>query len=171
MPREEFKNRYLSAYFSTEKEKVFWENFAEERGTTLSKLVLEGLAMLRDRDLTKPRPDLIKENDELKAELKKINYELKIRNELLRKYETEVYKARHSGFKALNIRDDESRRYDLDLVKLLKSGKTFNSEELLGSLNIDSEDIEASGLVWNQLSALEAFGLVVETRFGWKWSA
>ena len=166
MPREEFKNRYLSAYFSTEREKIFWENFAKEKGTTLSKLVIEGLAMLRDKDLVNPRPDLIKENDALKTELKKIKYELKITSELLRKYETEVYKARHAGFKALNIKESEFRRYDLDLVKLLKSGKTFNSEELLESLHIDPNDIEASSLVWNQLAALETFGLVVETRLG-----
>lgn len=170
MPRPEYKDRYASYYFDTKEEKLFWEKFAKERGTSLSNLIPEALAALRDRDSSLPRPDLLKENELMKEELRKASRELKLKDSLIQKYESELYKAQQSEFQEVTPEGEVSRRYDLSLVKLLKSGKTYDSQAILTNLGIDPSEGEIVRLIWNQLEALQKYGLVHETRFGWKWS-
>lgn len=169
MPREEYRNRYASVYFSTKEEKQFWDSFAQERGTTLSNLIFEGLSSIRDREASSPRPDLIKENDVLRDELRRLRSELKLKSELLRRYEDENYKLRFSDFESVDPKDG-SRKFDAELIKLLKaSKKTFNSSDILEALEIDPRDIQSAKLVRNQLESLERFGLIAENSYGWRW--
>ena len=73
MPPKAFAGRYISVYLDTREEKTFWEEKAKEHGTTLSKLVFEGLETLRTRIESKPRPDLLKENELLKPTFRTFN--------------------------------------------------------------------------------------------------
>jgi len=169
MPREEYRNRYASVYFGTQEEKLFWEKFARERGTTLSSLIFEGLASLRDRETSNPRPDLIKENKSLKDELRQARSELKLKTELLRRYEDENYKLRFADFESVEPQSG-SRKFDTELIKLLKGNKkALNSSEIFDALGIDSRDIQAVKIIRNQLESLLKFGLVIENSVGWKW--
>jgi hypothetical protein len=170
MPRPKYKDRYASYYFDTKEEKLFWEKFAKERGTSLSNLIPEALAALRDRDSSLPRPDLLKENELMKEELRKASRELKLKDSLIQKYESELYKTQQSEFQEVTPEGEVSRRYDLSLVKLLKSGKTYDSQAILTNLGIDPNDGKIVRLIWNQLEALQKYELVHETQFGWKWS-
>ncbi|MFZ2470526.1 MAG: hypothetical protein WAW52_01160 [Methanothrix sp.] len=170
MPREEYRNRYASVYFGTQEEKLFWEKFAQERGTTLSNLIFEGLSSLRGKETAKPRPDLIKENEAQRDELRQVRSELKLKSELLRRYEDEIYKFRFANFDSVDPQSG-SRRFDVELIKLLKDkNRTFNSSDILDALGIDSHDIQSVKLVRNQLESLLRFGLVTENSSGWRWS-
>lgn len=170
MPRDEYKNRYASVYFGTQEEKLFWEKFAQERGTTLSNLIFEGLSSLRDRETATPRPDLIKENEALRDELRQVRSELKLKSELLRRYEDENYKLRFADFESVDPRSG-SRKFDAELIKLLKRNKkTLNSSGILDALGIDSRDMQAVKLIRNQLESLLRFGLVTENSSGWRWA-
>lgn len=169
MPREEYRNRYASVYFSTQEEKQFWDSFAQERGTTLSNLIFEGLSSLRDREISSPRPDLIKENESLRDEIRQVRAELKLKSELLRRYEDENYKLRFADFESVELQSG-SRKFDIELIKLLKENKkTFNSSDILDTLGIDSRDIQAVKLVRNQLESLQRFGIITENSYGWRW--
>ena len=170
MPREEYRNRYASVYFGTQEEKLFWEEFAQGRGTTLSNLIFEGLSSLRDKEAAKPRLDLIKENEAIRDELRQIRGELKLKSELLRRYEDEIFKTRFADFESIDMQSG-SRKFDVELIKLLKDkNKTFNSSDILDALGIDSRDIQSAKLVRNQLESLLRFGLVTEGSRGWRWS-
>lgn len=171
MPRPEFKDRHVSIYFKSGREKKLWEDFAEKRGTTLSNLFLEGLTALRDQETSRPQPGLIKELESIKDELARTKHELNLKADLLRLYETETFKSRHAAFSSPDPERDGLRDYSKALIDLLRGHKrAFNSEDLLQRLSIDVNDKEATALVWNQLESLQRFGLVHETRFGWKWS-
>jgi hypothetical protein len=169
MPREDYNERTFTTYFDTPEEKRFWEKFAEDHGKSLSGLILEALAVLRDKESIHPKPNIIKETKNLKDDLWEARQELKLKGELIQRYESELYKIRHAGFEKVLPEGDGSRRYDLDLLQLLKAGKTLDSHGILAGLGIDANDKEAARLVWNQLESLQKYGLVHETRFGWRW--
>ncbi len=170
MPREEFAGRFTTVYFDTVEEKQYWETVAGEYGISLSKLVFEGLELLRKRKETSPRPDLLRENEVLKEELAKVRRELVLQAGLIEKYESELYKVRHARFQLVDPVEEESRRFDLDLIALLKSSrKTLDSGAILAILKVDPRDLEATRLVRNQLDALQRHGLVAENSHGWRW--
>ena len=171
MPPKQFVGRYISVYFDTREEKTFWEEKAKEHGTTLSKLVFEGLETLRTKIESKPRPDLLKENESLKEKIAKIEREIRLQTNLIEKYESELYRVQHAGFKELTPAGEGMRSYDLNLIQLLKSSKkVLDSKTLLVSLKIDPSDLAATRLVRNQLEALQRYGLAKENSSGWTWT-
>lgn len=170
MPPKAFVGRYISVYFDTREEKTFWEEKAREHGTTLSKLVFEGLETLRTKIETKPRPDLLKENESLKEKIARTEREIHLQANLIEKYESELYRARYAGFQEITPKGEGQRAYDLNLIQLLKSSKkTLDSKALLASLKIDPQDMAATRLVRNQLEALQRYGLAKQDSSGWKW--
>ena len=170
MPPKAFVGRYISVYFDTREEKTFWEEKAKEHGTTLSKLVFEGLETLRMKIESKPRPDLLKENESLKEKIAKTEREIRLQANLIEKYESELYRVQHAGFQELTPKGEGMRSYDLNLIQLLKSSKkTLDSKALLASLKIDPSDLAATRLVRNQLEALQRYGLAKENSCGWTW--
>jgi hypothetical protein len=170
MPPKQFVGRYISVYFDTREEKTFWEEKAKEHGTTLSKLVFEGLEALRVKIDSNPRPDLLKENESLKEKIAKTEREIRLQANLIEKYESELYRVQHAGFKELTPAGEGMRSYDLNLISLLKSNKkTLDSKALLDALKIDPGDLTTTRLVRNQLEALQRYGLVKEDCQGWRW--
>jgi len=170
MPPKQYAGRYISVYFNSQEEKTFWEEKAEAHGTTLSKLVFEGLEALRTKIESNPRPDLLRENESLKEKIAKIEREIRLQANLIEKYESELYRVQHAGFKELTPAGEGMRSYDLNLIQLLKSSKkVLDSKTLLVSLKIDPQDLAATRLVRNQLEALQRYGLAKENSSGWKW--
>jgi len=170
MPPKQYVGRYISVYFNSREEKTFWEEKAEAHGTTLSKLVFEGLEALRTKIESNPRPDLLRENESLKEKIAKIEREIRLQANLIEKYESELYRVQHAGFKELTPAGEGMRSYDLNLIQLLKSSKkVLDSKTLLVSLKIDPQDLAATRLVRNQLEALQRYGLAKENSSGWKW--
>lgn len=170
MPPKQYVGRYISVYFNTCEEKTFWEEKAKEHGTTLSKLVFEGLETLRTKIESKPRPDLLKENESLKEIIARTEREIRLQANLIEKYESELYRVQHAGFQELTPQGEGMRSYDLNLIQLLKSSKkVLDSKTLLTSLKIDPGDLAATRLVRNQLEALQRYGLAKENSCGWMW--
>jgi len=170
MPPKEFVGRYISVYFDTREEKTFWEEKAKEHGTSLSKLVFEGLEALRMKIDNNPRPDLLKENESLKEKIAKTEREIRLQANLIEKYESELYRVQHAGFKELTPAGEGMRSYDLNLIHLLKSSKkVLDSKALLASLKIDPGDLATTRLVRNQLESLQRYGLAKENSSGWMW--
>ena len=61
------------------------------------------------------------------------------------------------------------RRFDRDLIELLRRCGSYTEEEILTHLNIDPSDVELVKAVDRQLEALEAYGLVEYRGRGWRW--
>jgi hypothetical protein len=162
------KARYVDVYLPSRDVKQQWEEEAKKAGIPLSKFVYEAVEAFRANKKETPRSDFIKELAEAKEELQKLRNELKMKNLLLEKLESEVYKARYDSFKEVQL-DEGTRRHDEDLIKALKRGKPLDGYTILSELGIDPRDTEAVRLVNNQLESLRRFGLVEETAEGWRW--
>ena len=61
------------------------------------------------------------------------------------------------------------RRFDKDLIELLRRGGTYSQDEILAYLNIDPSDAELVKAIDRQLETLEAYDLVEFTGRGWRW--
>lgn len=157
-------------YFPTPEEKQHWEEIAEEHGTPLSKLALAALERLKDSENPGPRPDILRENEALKEDLTKARRELELQSSVLKKYETELYRARYVSFQEPAPPGEGSRSYDLDLIAFLKaSRRAVDSGKIFAHLQIDPDDREAIRLVKNQLDSMERYGLVSQDSHGWRW--
>ena len=113
------------------------------------------------------RPDLVRENSELKTLNRKLEQEVNLLKANLEIMQTEVYKQRFAGFEQVDAPGMHS--YDRALVDMLKRGKVLDSQEILGGLGIDPRDSQAVKLVSNQLEELKRFGLIRESPHGWRW--
>jgi len=162
------KARYIDVYLPSSDAKLQWEEDAKKAGVSLSKYVYETMEAFRAKKDETPRSDLVKELSEAKDQAQKLQNELRMKNLLLEKLQTDVYKARHEGFKEVGI-PEGTRPYDKELIKVLRRGKILEGYSILNELGIDPRDSEAVKLVNNQLEALQRFGLVEETAGGWKW--
>jgi len=61
------------------------------------------------------------------------------------------------------------RRFDRQLIDLLKKGGSYRDEEILVQLGVDPSDAELVKAVSKQLEVLEAYGLVEYVGRGWRW--
>src|SRR5512138_19733 len=92
------KARYVDVYLPSESAKQEWEEEAEKAGLPLSKYVYEVVEAFRAKKDETPRTDLIKELAKAKEEIQALKNDLRMKNLLLEKLESDVYKARYADF-------------------------------------------------------------------------
>ncbi len=61
------------------------------------------------------------------------------------------------------------RRYQKELVEILREGRFVSNDEILHRLCIDVSDQDEIKAVSKQLENLEGYGLVRSSPKGWKW--
>ena len=61
------------------------------------------------------------------------------------------------------------RRYQKELVEILREGRVVSSNEILSRLRIDPSEQEVVKAVSKQLENLEGYGLIQLSPKGWKW--
>ena len=144
-----------------------WRTASKERGTSLNNYIIEMVEKSRREENSNQRPDLSKEVSDLKEENVKFRNELRIKELILQKYESELYKLRHEAFSDPD--QQGQREYDEKLVVALRRGRTMGEREIYSELGIDPRDAEAIKLVSNQLKGLLRYGLIEETSRGWRW--
>jgi septal ring factor EnvC (AmiA/AmiB activator) len=144
-----------------------WRMASRKNGTSLNNYIIEMVEKSRRSDNTNQRPELSKELSDLKEENAKLRNELRIKELILQKYESELYKLRHEAF---SDQDQQGQReYDEKLVVALRRGRIMGEREIYSELGIDPRDVEAAKLVSNQLKGLMRYGLIEETSRGWRW--
>lgn len=163
------KSRYVYLYLSSADEKRRWEDKAKEVKAPLSRFVIEIVenAMADEEEFT-PRGELAKEAGELRSENKKLRDELKLKNIVIEKYENELKRYRSATF--LEEGFVGTRKYDNEIIAILKRGGVIDSYRLLEKLGIDPRETDLVKAVSLQLEDLEAYGLVVATHRGWRWN-
>ncbi|MCJ7445359.1 MAG: hypothetical protein MUO26_12695 [Methanotrichaceae archaeon] len=164
-----FKGRYCNVYFPSEEDRQRWENWAKEAGVSLSKFIYEAVERYKEEDRSQSKLEIVKELAQLREENNKLREELKLKSLVMQKYETEIFKLQHEAF--LQNDFSGSRRISNELVELLKRKGVWKSEDLLKALNVDAKDIDATRIIYRQLSTLQDFGLIDETSRGWKWKS
>ena len=144
-----------------------WREESKKFGTSLNNYIAEMIERGRRSDEGESRAQISKELSDLKEENRKLREELKLKSLMLERQETELYKLRFESFG--NAKETGTRAMDMELVKILKRGRTLSGNEILKELNIDPRDSEAVKLVRNQLDTLQRYGLAKETQRGWQW--
>jgi hypothetical protein len=156
-------------YFSTPEELAKWDEKAKnEFESSLSALAREALNRLDSEN--KPRPDLLRKVSELEDENTRLKSELRLKTELLKRYESDIFRLQNIAFDTPD-QEDGARRYSRELVALLKDGRIHSSQEIFDALGIDAADREACKLLQNQIISLQHYGILSETPTGWKWLA
>jgi hypothetical protein len=165
MVRPDLKDRSFMVYFPSANHLKIWSEDAKKNGISLSRYILE----MAEKGRTEKKPSNTRQraND---AEVKKLEAELRTKTKLIDKYETELWKLRHSGYALDSLPSSGgSRRMNNDLINLLKQGSTWSGPDLLAKLGIDPTDTDAMKILLGQLQALAGFGLAKETADGWRW--
>jgi hypothetical protein len=170
MVKEEIKKRVIYLYPKLPQVEK-WKEAAEKHGMTLSKFVIEHVenSMRQEEDDSyQPRTALVKRIRELEETLDEVRREARMMRIVADKLEKENRHLRTQPFL-----DDEFqgvRQYEKGLVDLLMKGGRLKDEQILSELGIDRSDTDSVKAVSNQLTSLEAYGLVKANAHGWMWS-
>lgn len=167
MPRKDQMDRAVSFYFPSKELLDDWRGAAEGCGSSLNNYIFEMAERGRRSEEDFSRPDLVRENSDLRTTNRMLEGEIKLLKINIENIQAENYKLRFAGF--AKIDSDEPREYDAALVAMLKKGRVLDSQEILSGLGIDPRDSHAMKLIANQLDELRRFGLVRETHNGWRW--
>jgi len=148
-----------------------WKLRAEKAGVSLSKFIIERvLDSIRREDGEEgylSRAEIIKRLRNTEEELRKLRDENRLLRKLVENLDNELKRYRAQPF--LEDRFEGVRRFDRELIELLKRGGIFNEEEILTHLNINPSETELVKAVSRQLEILEEYGLVEFTGRGWRW--
>jgi hypothetical protein len=161
------KSRYVYVYLPSLEDKKRWEKLAEEAKVPLSKFVIEMVEDSLAESEFKPRAEMTKELGKLRSDNRQLRDELKLKNIVLEKFETELKRYRSEAF--LENKFEGVRKYNKEIIAILKRGRVVDSYSLLEQLGINPSDADLVKSVSNQLEDLEAFGLVASTSRGWRW--
>ena len=168
---ETIKQRAIYVYLPSLEMVEDWKRRAEKAGVSLSKFVIERVEdSIRKEEGEEgylSRLELIKRLKRAKEELKQLRSENRLLRRLVENLDRELKRYRAKPF--LDENYVGIRRFDKDLIELLRSGRTLSDEEILSSLNIDPADTDLVKAVSKQLEALEAYDLVEFTGKGWRW--
>jgi hypothetical protein len=164
------KSRYVYLYLPSSEDKARWEKLAKEAKVPLSKFVIEVFesALAEESDF-KSRCELVKEIGQLRSENKELRDDLKQKKIVLEKYENELKRYRSEAF--LDDRFEGTRKYNHQILQILKRGVTIDSYGLLEELGIDPKDSDLVNAISRQLEDLEGYGLITNTSRGWRWMA
>jgi len=148
-----------------------WRKRSEAAKTSLSRFVIDRVEDAIRRDEGEEgylsRLELVKRLKKVEEELKELANENRMLKKLVENQEIELRRYRSEPFLAKDF--EGTRRYDQELIELLKSGKSYSSEEILARLGIDRGNVDLAKALNNQLELLDAYGLVVYSGRGWRW--
>jgi len=113
------------------------------------------------------RAELVKRLRSAEEELKKLRKENRLLKRLVENLDNELKRYRAQSFLQETFKG--VKRFEKDLIELLRRGGSYTEEEILAHLNIDPSDMELIKAVDRQLEALEAYGLVEYRGRGWRW--
>ena len=167
---ETIKKRAIYVYLPSIEQKERWEGYARKQGTSISKFVVEHVenSLRQEEDPSyKSRGDLWRAVKELRGQLDKVTREKRVLEIAIERLEEELRRYRAQPF----LEEDfvGVRRYQKELVEILREGRVVSGDEILSRLRIDPSEQEAVKAVSKQLENLEGYGIVQSSPKGWKW--
>lgn len=175
---ETIMKRAILVYLPTLAQKAKWTKLAKKAKTSASKWIIQTVenSLMEKEGETVSKDDLLMENLALKKEISRIQNELRIMTLLRENQEQELRKYRAEPF--LSPSFEGVRQYNKNLIDLLRNtegteGKLryVSNDEILQRLSIGRKEEEAIQAVSNQLTFLEAYGLIESSTKGWRWKA
>lgn len=167
---ETIKERAIYIYLPRIEMAEEWKENARKQGTSVSKFVIEHVenSLHQEEDPGyKSRGELWRTIKELQEQLKEVEREKRILEHVVDKLEEENRKLRAEPF--LEEGFQGKRKFQKDLVELLRNGGVLGNEEILSRLGVEASEHEAVKGISKQLEILESYGLVQSSPRGWRW--
>ena len=168
---ETIKDRAIYVYLPSLEMVEDWKQRAEKGGVSISKFVIERVEESIRREEGEEgylsRAELIKKLRDAEEELKKARNENRLLKKLAENLDNELRRYRAQPF--LEEAFEGVRRFDRDIIELLRRGGSYPQEQVLAHLNIDPSDTDLVKAVNKQLEALEGYGLLEYKGRGWRW--
>jgi len=168
---ETIKERSVYVYLPSLEMADDWKQKAEKGGVSISKFVIERVEeSIRGEEGEEGylgRAELVKKLRDAEEELKKARNENRLLKKLAENLDNELRRYRAQPF--LEESFEGVRKFDKDLVELLRKGGSYTQEDILAHLNIDPSDSDLMKAVSKQLEALEGYGLLEYRGRGWRW--
>jgi len=168
---ETIKERAIYVYLPSLEMVEDWKSRAEKGGVSISKFVIERVEESIQREEGEEgylsRAKLIKKLRDAEEELKKVKNENRLLKKLAENLDNELRRYRAQPF--LEETFEGVRRFDKDLIELLRKGGSYTQEQILANLNIDPSDSDLVKALSKQLEALEGYGLLEYRGRGWRW--
>ena len=164
------KKRAIYVYLPSQKMAEEWKKRADKAASSISKFVIdrvEDSLRTEDGEGYLNRLELVKKLDAQDEELKQLRTDNRLLKKLVENLDNEAKKLRAQPF--LDDSFKGIRRYNQELLTILKEGGSYSGEELLTKLNIDVSETDLVKAVDKQLELLETYGLVEYVGRGWKW--
>jgi hypothetical protein len=166
------KKRAIYVYLPSIEMVEDWKQRVAQANTSISKFVIEKVEDSIRRDEgeagSQTRLELINHLSKTEDEVTELRSENRLLRQLVNNLDNELKR-----FRAMPFLDDEFqgvRRFDKELIDLLRRGETYTGNELLTALNINPSDTDLIKAVNKQLEVLESYGLVEYLGRGWKWA-
>lgn len=167
---ETIKQRAIYVYLPSIEMVERWKGLAKKQGTSISKFVAEhvenSLRQEEEPDF-KSRAELLREIGVLREELEEEQKRNRRLDLVIDKLEEELRRYRAKPF--LDEEFEGLRKFQKELIELLREGGLLGSSEILSRLGIDPREHESVKAVSKQLEILESYGLVAATSKGWRW--
>ena len=168
---ETIKKRAIYAYLPSQKMAEDWKNRADKASTSISKFVIDKVEDSIRRDEGEEgylnRLDLIKKLSKAEEELRQLRKDNRLLKKLVENLDNEAKRLRAEPFLDDSFRG--VRRYNQEIIDLLKQAGSYSGDEILAHLNINPSDSDLVKAVNKQLELLESYGLVEYVGRGWKW--
>ena len=167
------KKRSVYVYLPSETMTGDWKRRAATAGVSISKFVMDRVEdSIRKEEGEKgylSRLELIRKLSSSEEELKRLRNDNRLLKKLVDNLDNELKRFRVKPF----LEDDfkGTRRFDKELINLLRAGGSYSGEEILTNLSINMSDIDLVKAINKQLEVLEHYGLVEYVGRGWKWKA
>jgi len=168
---ETIKDRAIYVYLPSLEMAEDWKQRAEKGGVSISKFVIECVEESVRREEGEEsyvsRSELIRKLRDAEEELKKARNENRLLKRLAENLDNELRRYRAQPF--LEESFEGVRKFDRDLVELLRKGGSYAQDEILAHLNIDPSESDLVKAISKQLEALEGYGLLEYKGRGWRW--
>lgn len=166
---DSINNRRVDVYVDTIERKEEWVEHAEAAGESLSKFVQQCV----EYAIRQGGPDFAelgqesKRIQELEAEVRELEKDVKQKQVVIDKLESELRQLRSAPF----VEDgfEGRRQYDEELIEVIQNSQRITGDEILRRLDVDPMETEVVRGINAQLEQLERFGLVESTPKGWRW--
>jgi len=168
---ETIKDRAIYVYLPSLEMAKEWKQRAKKGSVSISKFVIERVEGSIRREEGEEgylgRAELIKKLRDAEEDLKKVRNENRLLKKLAENLDNELRRYRAQPF--LEEAFEGVRKFDKDLVEMLRKGGSYTQEDILVHLNIDPSDSDLVKAVTKQLEALEGYGLLEYKGRGWRW--
>ncbi|OPX80452.1 MAG: hypothetical protein A4E45_00072 [Methanosaeta sp. PtaB.Bin039] len=156
--------RYAHVYCRSRQQKIYFEDIARQKKTSVSRLLLslaeDGL--LRQDRPAAPRND--KELDRLRQTLRERDLEIQALRSDLNRIRTAGWADARKAYDS----DGQRTEFSGQLEAVLRRGPV-NERALLEAMEIDRSNLAAIRTLSQELETLEAFGLIQKGVSGWQW--